>query len=138
MLDLNVTFLIQLINLVVTLLLVNYLLVRPVRAIIAKRKADRDDLTRQADSFVSRAAHDVEHYEKTLRLAREEGGAIRRQAREDALARQQDMLAATGVEAADLVRQERERARAASERAGTALTAQVEQLAADVVRKLLA
>jgi len=137
-LDLNVTFVFQLINLVIALILVNYLLVQPVRAIIAKRKAGRDELTRQIDSFASRATHDAEQYEKTLRAAREEGGTVRRQAREEALARQQDMLAAAGVEAADLVRRERERARDDSERADAALTARVDQLAADVVRKLLA
>ena len=138
MLDFNVTFVIQLINLLITLILINYLLVRPVRAIIAKRKAGRDDLAGQIDSFVSRAAQDAGHYEKTLRAAREEGGALRRQAREDAQARQQEMLAHAGAEAADLVRGERERVRGDSERADAALNARVDQLATDVIRKLLA
>jgi F-type H+-transporting ATPase subunit b len=137
-LDLNVTFVIQLINLLITLVLVNWLLVRPVRAIIAKRRAGCDELTRQTESFVSRAANDAAEYEKALRAAREEGGDARRRAREDALARREAMLAEASVSAADLVRLERESARADSERAGAALTARVDQLADDVVRKLLA
>ena len=138
MLDLNVTFLIQMLNLVVTIFLINYLLVRPICAIMAKRKAGNADMTRQIDSFVSRAALDAEHYEKTLRTANEEGGAMRRQAREDALVRQQSVLAASSAEALDLVRRERERAHADSERAEVVLRSQVDQLAADVMRKLLA
>jgi F-type H+-transporting ATPase subunit b len=137
-LDLNVTFVIQLINLLITLVLVNWLLVRPVRAIIAKRRAGCDDLARQAESFVSRAAHDASEYEKALRAAREEGGDTRRQAKEDALVRREAMLASASVSAADLVRLERESARADSERAGVALAARVDQLADDIVRKLLA
>jgi F-type H+-transporting ATPase subunit b len=136
-LDLNVTFVIQLINLAIALVLVNSLLVRPVRAVIAKRKAGRDDLAREIDAFVSRAAQDADHYEKTLRAAREEGGAMRRRAREEALAGQEDMLAAAGAEAALFVREARERARGDSERASAALAGQTDQLAADVVRKLL-
>ena len=138
MLDFNVTFVIQLITLMIALILINYLLVRPVRAIIAKRKAGRDELTQQIGSFLDRAVLNAEHYEKNLHAAREEGGAIRRQAKEDALARQQAMLAAANVEAADLMRREHERARDDSERADAVLTAQVDQLAADVIRKLLA
>jgi len=137
-LDLNVTFVIQLINLLITLVLVNYLLVRPVREIIARRKAGSDDMTRQIDAFVSRAAQDAAQYESSLRAAREEGGAIRRQAREAALAKQQYMLAAAAAEAAEIVRLEREHAHGDSERAASVLNDQVDALAADVTRKLLA
>ena len=138
MLDLNVTFLIQLINLVVTLVLVNLLLVRPVRDIIAKRKAGRDDLRQRIDSFLSRAAHDADTYEKTLRAAREEGSDLRRRAREEGVDQQGALLAAAGLEAADLMRQERDRVQAESDQAGNALAARVDELADDVMRKLLA
>ena len=138
MLDLNVTFVIQLINLLITLVLINYLLVRPVRDVIARRKAGSDNISRQIDDFVSRAARDAAQYESSLRAARDEGGAIRRQAREDALATQQNMLAAAAAKAADLARLERERACGDSDRAKSALAAQVDSLAADVARKLLA
>ena len=136
--DINVTLLIQLINFVVILVLVNAVLIRPVREMIHKRKAARYDLIRRAHAFTDQASEDADKYEQTLRSAREEGARIRQQLRNEGLADQAGLLASAGAEAAELLNQERERALREAEQAKKALSSQVASLADDVAARLLA
>lgn len=138
MLDIDVTFLIQLVNLLITLVVVNHLLIRPVREILAKRRAARADLHQRITSLTDRASADADVYEKTLRTAREEGGRLRREARAAGLTRQGEMLAVAGREAAEFIRAERTRAEGESREAATVLSKQVNKLADAVANKLLA
>jgi F-type H+-transporting ATPase subunit b len=137
-LDINVTFGIQIVNFLITVLLVNYLLIRPVRGIIAQRRACRDDLQQKIETCAARTAEDAAAYEKVLGEARAECERLRRQGREEALERQNALLARANREAADHMREERERLREESRRASDALTAAVRELGDEAVARLLA
>ena len=138
MIEINITFVIQLINFVVILILINYVLIRPVRDIIQKRKAIRYELLRKAHEFADQATAETSIYEDALRTAREEGAKMRQALREEGLAQQAERIATANEQAATLFQQERERAAREAEQAGQALSGQIKTLADGVVLKLLA
>ena len=61
MLDLNITLLFQLANFFIALIVLNILLIRPVREIIKKRNGLMDDLAGEADAFNAEATEKLNH-----------------------------------------------------------------------------
>ena len=81
MLDLNITMLFQLVNFFVALILLNVLLIRPIRNIIRQRKSVMDGMGSEAASFEEQAAQRLADYEAQLQGARQEAGKNRAEAR---------------------------------------------------------
>ena len=71
MLDLNITLLFQLVNFFVALILLNVLLIRPIRNIIRQRKSVMDGMGSEAASFEEQAAQRLADYEAQLQGARQ-------------------------------------------------------------------
>lgn len=86
MLDLNITLIFQLINFFIALFLLNWLLIRPVRAIIKKRNAIMDGLADEADKFHAEAVARLESYEAELAKARQQAGLTREEGKSAGLA----------------------------------------------------
>ena len=70
MVDLNITLWIQLANFLVTLVVLNYLLISPIRKIIRKRK--------EIEAFVAERQQLLDEYESELRKAREAAAIYRK------------------------------------------------------------
>ena len=66
MIDINITAAIQLVNFLVTLAALNYLLIRPVRETIRKRKELMSGLGREIDGFLEEAQTRLAGYEAAL------------------------------------------------------------------------
>ena len=81
MIDLNITLLIQLINFLVTLVVLNWLLVRPVREIIRQRKAKMHHLETGVQDLLKRADNELLAYEEAMARAREDAAWLRLEAR---------------------------------------------------------
>ncbi|MBQ3060652.1 MAG: ATP synthase F0 subunit B [Desulfovibrio sp.] len=92
MLDLNITMLFQLVNFFVAIIVLNFLLIRPIREIIKKRNGVISDMTGEADSFESQAAQRLDNYEAELARARQEAGKARAAGREAGQAEQQAIV----------------------------------------------
>ena len=50
MINIDITLLIQVVNFLIALAIINYLIIRPVRGIMARRRAQNDELRGAADS----------------------------------------------------------------------------------------
>ena len=137
MIDLDLTLFIQLFNFFVTLIVLNVLLIRPVREIIRKRRETTAALTAEADGFVARANTALENYESALRTAREEGGALRRQAREEAENGGQAVLAEAHADAHRVLSQKREATMEEVRKGREALQADIPALTAGIFDKLV-
>ena len=72
MVDLNITLWIQLANFLVTLVVLNYLLISPIRKIIRKRKDNVEGLIGEIEAFTA------DEYESELRKAREAAAIYRK------------------------------------------------------------
>ena len=70
MVDLNITLWIQLANFLVTLVVLNYLLISPIRKIIRKRKDNVEGLIGEIEAFTAEKQQLLDEYESELRKAR--------------------------------------------------------------------
>lgn len=107
MLDLNITLIFQLINFFIALFFLNWLLIRPVRAIIAKRNAMMDGIADEADKFHSEAVARLEAYEAELAKARHEAGLTREQGKSEGLAELEKIIGGAQQSARQLLEENR-------------------------------
>ena len=78
MVDLNITLWIQLANFLVTLVVLNYLLISPIRKIIRKRKDNVEGLIGEIEAFTAEKQQLLDEYESELRKAREAAAIYRK------------------------------------------------------------
>lgn len=69
MINIDITLLIQLVNFLIALAIINYLIVRPVRGIIARRRAQNDELRGSADALEGEADLKMEGYNARIEKA---------------------------------------------------------------------
>ena len=137
MLDINITAIIQVVNFFIAVIVLNWLLIRPVRDIIRQRKAKLGDMLSSAEAFTSSADGQLAEYQTSLNRSRQEAALDRAAARSDALREQQTLVAEAGKRAQEHFAQAKESLQKEMQSARTVLTGQVKPLAAKVVGKVL-
>ncbi|MBG3876653.1 ATP synthase F0 subunit B [Desulfovibrio oxamicus] len=137
MIDLNITFFFQLVNFLVTLVVLNAILIRPVRGIIRQRRDKMSGLLGESEQFAGQADTKLKNYEATLVKARAEATAERDKARAEGVAREQVILADAGRQAQDYLEKSRQEVAAQVKTAMDALKGQVDALAAKATAKVL-
>lgn len=137
MFDVNLTLAIQFVNFVVTLVVLDYLLIRPIRGIIKKRRDLASGMLADAATFTSDAADKLETYEAALAKAREEAASLRDKRREEGTARETDLLEAAHREAKEFLQSSRESTEAAVAQTRAAMENRVPEFADMAVAALL-
>lgn len=137
MLDLNVTLLFQLANFFIALIVLNILLIRPVREIIRKRNGIMDDMAAEADSFNAEAAEKLNAYEAELARARQEAGLAREEGRQSGLSEQQDIVGEAQQSARQLLAENRTALRGQAEAALNELRNGISDFSARLGNRLL-
>ena len=107
MLDLNITFLFQLINFFIAIFFLNILLIRPVREIIKKRNKLMDEMATEADNYHKEMVAKLDAYEAELARARKEGVSTLEQEKGAALAELREMVGNAQESARDLLEKNR-------------------------------
>ena len=97
MVDLNITLWIQLANFLVTLVVLNYLLISPIRKIIRKRKDNVEGLIGEIEAFTAEKQQLLDEYESELRKAREAAAIYRKDAQSEVRTTQAAVRADAGV-----------------------------------------
>lgn len=137
MLDINITLLIQLVNFIVTLAVLDFLLIKPIRGIIRKRRDLATGMLSEAERFTSEAAEKLGNYEAALAKAREEAAALCETRKKDAMRKETDMLEAARKDAQDLLQTSRDETRSAVTETMTAMEKRIPDLSQMVVDRLL-
>lgn len=137
MISLDITLLFQLVNFLVTLALLNWLIIGPVRRVMAERRARNDGLRSDTGSLNDEAARKLEAYEARLLRARAEMAAVRDEAKQAGEKDAQGRLESAGEEARVIRREAADRLHAESADARRELDAQVGDYARLAVDKLL-
>ncbi|MDR1856769.1 MAG: ATP synthase F0 subunit B [Desulfovibrio sp.] len=137
MLELNITLLFQLANFFIAVIGLNYLLVRPIRDVIKRRKGIVSDLTAEIDGFTGQASKRLDDYEASLSSARHEAGVARAAARAQGAEEQRAMVGAAQQEARDMLEKARTGVQAEAEATLAALRKQVGGLAGSLTERLL-
>ncbi len=137
MIDLDSTIFVQFLNFVITLFVLNFLLVDPIRKIIKQRKDLMGGMVGDTEKFVADAEGKLANYHKALDAARIEGSDKRSALKEAGSAQEKDILSAAGQDAAEVLRTERAAVEAETGSAMSDLKGQVDALAGKVVAKVL-
>lgn len=138
MIDLNATFFVQAVNFLLILILLNVILVGPIRRMLKKRAEFIASQMEGIESFTTSADTKLKDYEAALDTARMAATAGRLSMKAEGQAKEKEILDAAGAEAAAKVQAARADIAAQSEAAGKALTAKVSGLASKAVAKVLA
>lgn len=137
MIDLNITMLFQLVNFLVTLVVLNALLIRPIREIIKKRSDKMADLLGESEQFFCQAGDKLKNYEAVLAITRAEAAAERDKAKAAGIAREQEIVTAAAQEAQDYLTASRASVTDQVTKAMDDLKGQVGALAASATAKVL-
>ncbi len=137
MLDINITLLIQLGNFIVTLFALDFLLIKPIRGIIKKRRDLAGGMLADAERFTTDAAAKLEKYEAALARAREEAAALREASKSEAAAREASLLETARQDAQEYLQSSREETRNAVAAAMADLEKRIPDLSKLAVTRLL-
>ncbi|MBQ4567705.1 MAG: ATP synthase F0 subunit B [Desulfovibrio sp.] len=137
MLDLNITLLFQLVNFLVAIVVLNYLLIKPIREIIKKRKGVMDEISGEAGSFESQASQRLDNYEAELARARQEAGITRVQGREAGQAEQSAIVGDAQGKAREIIDEARRKLQQEAQATLAELRGQVGSLSDKLAYKLI-
>jgi len=137
MLDINITLLIQLVNFLVTLIVLNFLLIKPIRDIVKKRRDLAAGMLTDSEDFISDAAVKLENYNAALTKAKEEAVAAREAYKNEATAKESDILEAARADAQAFLQSSREETKAAMAETLVSLEQRIPELSRLVVDQML-
>ncbi len=137
MIKLDWTLLLQFANFMVLLLVLNALLYKPLRAVLAARKATIDGDLAKARALDEEIQAQVAEYEAKLQEARQRGSQERMALRQAALAEEAKMLGAANEKASQRLQSLKEQVAGEAEAARQGLRSETEALARQVAGKVL-
>ena len=124
-------------NFLITVALLNWLIIGPVRRVMAERRARNDGLRADAAGLSDEADHKLKDYETRLLRARADMAAVRDEAKQAGEKAAQGRLESAGEEARAILRAASDRVHAESSDARRQLEARVGDYARQAVDKLL-
>ncbi len=137
MINLDITFFIQLVNFLILLAILNLIVFRPIRGII-KQRAEKlsSDLT-AIENFNKKAEEKIKEYEESIRRAYDEGNEIKNRYKNEALEEEKNLI----VMAKEVAQKELDDARAKikvqSKEAKEILLNKIDEYAQKVVEKVI-
>ena len=137
MIDLDFSFFIQLVNFIITLLVLNILLFGPIRAIIKKRGELMAEKLGKVEQFTSQADGKLRDYQAALTGARKDAVDIRNGLKAEGVKEEQGILATAGQEAASTLKAARADISGQARDALAQLKKDVEKYAQKATEKIL-
>ena len=137
MISIDVTLFFQVVNFLITLFILNALIIRPIRDVLARRRAHNEALAGDAGSMQDIAARKLESYEARLVHARAQRASCRDAARKAGEQDARQHLESAGAEARAIRQEAAERMRTESAAARKALEGKVAAYAESAIGKML-
>lgn len=137
MISIDFTLFFQLANFLVTLVILNCLIIRPIREVLAKRRAQNSDLLKSAQAMNTDAAHKLESYDARLLRARVDMAGIREEAKREAEKSSQARLDSASGDARSIRQEATGRLHEESSAAQRALESRVDEFTRLAVAKVL-
>jgi F-type H+-transporting ATPase subunit b len=137
MLQIDATFFIQVANFLVLLVLLNILLFRPIRRIIARRNEETDTLESAIADLQDRAAQKETGIEESKVEARKDGFAQKEKLRGDGLEEQKGILQQAGSSVENKMGEAKEDIEASVARAKKDLEDQIAAFSKELAQKIL-
>lgn len=137
MIELNLAFVVQMINFGILVLVLNIFLYKPIRGILSERRQVIDSAREKAASVDQEVQEKMSQYEARLRDAKNEAAGRRAEALKLAQAEETALLEKARKEAADSLGAIRGKVVKEAADARALLTKQAELLSADICEKIL-
>lgn len=137
MIELNLAFVVQLINFGILVLVLNIFLYKPIRKVLADRRAVIDSAREKTTSVDEQVQAKMTQYEARLREAKAEAGAQRAEALKQAQAEEAVVLGEARKSASDSLVSIRTKVAKEAADARELLKAQAEALSGDICEKIL-
>lgn len=137
MIELNLAFVVQLINFGILVLVLNIFLYKPIRKVLADRRAVIDSAREKTTSVDEQVQAKMTQYEARLREAKAEAGAQRAEALKQAQAEEAVVLGEARKSASDSLASIRTKVAKEAADARELLKAQAEALSGDICEKIL-
>ena len=137
MINIDITLLIQLVNFLITLVIINYLIVRPIRCVLARRRAANDAMKESAKAYADEAIQKMEGYTARIAQARAEVAALRENVKLAAGQRVQETVQKANEEARRIHLAESDRVRAESTEAKRVLESRVDMYVDAALKTML-
>jgi len=138
MIDIDVSFFIQMVNFLITWMVLNLVLISPIRGILRKRAEFTATQVEAIEKFGLEAATKIKDYEAKLDAARKAGVEERTRQKDVAVAEEAKVVAEASGKAADVVAKARADVAAQMATAMKGLKSEVDKLASRAVDKILA
>ncbi len=138
MIQLNITFFIQLVNFLILLAVLNLILYRPIRGIIKQRRERLGGYLSDIEKFNVEADAKLRDYEDALAKARLEGSRLKADYKSEGTKVEQEILARAKEESIKRLEEARKELLKQSEGVRQELSAQVEEYAKLVAEKVMA
>lgn len=136
--SLDITFLIQLINFFISLFIINSLIIKPIRGVIARRKAIIDADNQDTESFTQKMnAHNLQ-YEERLQAVRMQMAKERDEYKKNAEDVARGVLGKANDEARAIRQESTQKIQSESREALQALQANVSSYSQEALAKILA
>lgn len=137
MVDLNITLAIQIVNFIIALIVLNYVLIKPIRGILQKRRDIVNGLAQDAEKQSTEAATRLQKYETELDAARSAAAEQRDAIKQQGLDSEQSILAEAQGEAQSFLQKSRREVEQEVAGVMKGLRGQVNAMAGKVVAKVL-
>jgi len=135
--ELNLSFVIQLINFGILVLVLNIFLYKPIRKVLADRRRVIDSAREKTESVDAEVQAKMAQYEARLNVAKTEAGARRSEALKAALGEESVVLEKARKQASDSLATIRGRVAKEAGEARELLKKQAEALSGDICEKIL-
>ena len=137
MIELNITFFIQLVNFFIVLLLLNLILYKPIRGMLRRRAEIMHQKVEDIESFNTSAEEKLRSYEQELEQARLKAQEIRQVKKGEGFEEEKQIVQSASQEAMGILQSAREKAKSEKESALAALKKQVDKFAGLAAEKIL-
>lgn len=137
MIELNLAFVVQLINFGILVLVLNIFLYKPIRKVLSDRRKVIDSAREKALAVDEEVREKMARYEARLREAKIEAGAIRAESLKQAQSEEAAVLEKARKEASSSLSSIRGRVAQEAVNAGELLKKQAEVLSGDICEKIL-
>lgn len=137
MIDINITLLIQMLNFLVFLFLMNLILYRPIRRVVAQRRQFMADRQEEIDRADSEALAAVQEFNARIQEARAEGRRKIQELKVAAYEQEKDLLQEASDRAAGQLQEMRAQIRKDVAAAREELSGQVRSFSVELAQKIL-
>jgi F-type H+-transporting ATPase subunit b len=137
MIDLDMSFFVQLVNFLISLVVLNFLIIRPIREVIKKRNDTMSGLVAEAEQFSDQAESKLKNYEAALAEARAAGTEERNKLKEEAASEEKQLLETAQKDAQQTMAETRSEVESQVKAAMEQLKSQVPAMAEKATAKVL-